>query len=77
MQSKKSQEKIYSQGCGQIWESFFPKSNITKQECYTNNCDYVYRLARIDSCFRYGSIKDINQMVLYNVGNYGTQNCAT
>ena len=75
--SKYSQEKIISQGCGQIWDSYFPRNNFTKKECYTTNCNYIARTAKVNYCYRYGTIKDANNMILYDAGKYASQYCNT
>ena len=63
------------QGCGLIWDSDFLVAGISKKECKITNCNSVYRLTKVNSCFSYGTVRNSKGEVLYNAGNYTVQNC--
>lgn len=63
------------QGCGQIWDKDFQNNLFSKRECKTNNCNLIIRPTKVKSCYRYGTVRDENNLILYNIGNYSMEKC--
>ena len=64
-----------AQGCGQIWDNDFSNKIWSKSECKASYCNYLFRLSKVKSCYRYGTVRDKNNLILYNVGNYSMETC--
>ena len=71
----KNGQTMNAQGCGQIWDNDFPSNLFSKRECKTNNCNYVFRLGKVNSCYSYTAIRDKKNQFLYKFGNSSTQKC--